>query len=109
MEKSEMLRNNLSGFRLLLMLLAFGLVSPVTSLAEPEAMGRVTGVFPESGIVVINGQKYMVSNNAQVYGRIDKESENPLKGLKSGMNVLYEIGTVNGQPVVSTIVVTGDE
>ena len=104
-----MLRNNLSSIVFSLVLFTFGLVLPVSSLAEPEAMGRVTGVFPESGIVVINGQKYMVSNSAEVYGRLDEENKNSLKGLKSGMNVLYEIRTVNGQPVVSTIVVTGDE
>jgi len=94
---------------LVLLLVAVVTVMPGVSFSEPEAMGRVTGIFPESGIVVINGQKYMLSDNVQVNGRVDGGSNNPLYSLKSGMNVLYGGEYVNGKLVVSEIIITGEE
>jgi hypothetical protein len=93
----------------ILLLLAFVTVLPATSLAEPEAMGRVTGIFPESGILVINGQKYTLSDDVRVSGRVDEGRENPLYSLKSGMNVLYGGEFVNGKMIVSEIIITGEE
>ena len=92
-----------------LLLIAFVTVLPGVSVAEPEAMGRVTGIFPESGIVVINGQKYMLSNNVRVSGRVDESSKNPLYSLKSGMNVLYGGEFVNGKLIISDIIIAGAE
>jgi len=91
-------------------ILSFVPVSAVAGnvYAQAEAVGKVSTVFPESRVVVINGQKYRVADDAKILGIKNKNAENLLAEIEAGARIQYATQNINRETIISIIIVTDE-
>jgi hypothetical protein len=91
-----------------ILLLLGGSVAADNLFAQAEATGSVSSVFPEAGVILINGARYTLAEDVQVIADNGSAIEGGVKSLTSGMPIEYGFSQVKGKSVVSVIIVTGD-
>ena len=73
--------------------------------ARAEAGGTVTSVFPEAGLIMINGSRYKIANDIQVLDDLGNPIEGGVKALQSGMSIQYGFSSDANKPGVAFIIV----
>lgn len=76
--------------------------------AKAEATGSVSSVFPEAGVILIDGAKYMLAEDVLVIGDDGNAIEGGVKALGAGTPIEYGVSRASGKSFVSVIIVTGD-
>jgi len=95
----------------LVLLLMFMYLAPVYAgnlFAEAENVGTVTSIFPETGLIIIDGKRYPVSKNVTVMSGRGAALNNGLAGLHGGEHIQFAVDPESNQPVITGIIVVTD-
>ena len=76
--------------------------------ARAEIIGKVTSVFPEAGLIMINGTRYEVAKDVVVLDESGNALEGGIKALESGMNIEYGFSSDSNKPGVAFIILSTD-
>ena len=76
--------------------------------ARAEIIGKVTSVFPEAGLIMINGTRYEVTKDVVVLDESGNPLEGGIKALESGMRIQYGFSSDANKRGVAFIILSND-
>jgi hypothetical protein len=96
--------------KVLIMACMFMVLSGVSIADNPfaraEMGGVVTSVFPEAGLIMIDGSRYKLANDVQILDISGNALEGGVKALQSGMSIQYGSSGDANNPGISVIIVS---
>ena len=98
----KILKSLIAGSALLLL---SSVVAADNPFARAEIGGAVTSVFPEAGVIMIDGARYTIAADVLVLDNAGNAIEGGVKALQSGMKIQYGFSSDGNNPGVAYIIV----